>query len=308
MLSPVLPDTEAIRVPTREVDCAGLRSLEDVLEANATHYVFIGELFAHFDGMFDGKLFSGFEIPQDRLVFLRTHLPELARHCSQLELEVTKQMILDFCREYKDKNPTWDASLTFLKCMRQAFKAEIGSCLFLHVNRERVRYYTRQVGAVVSHGSEIAELFDVIAGGFPSAYSDAIEAGQCLTLERFTASVYHLMRVAEVGLVAVADSLEVVPKNPSWDGIIGAVNGELNKVSSGASKPSGWKEREEFYRDALSWIGDIKVGWRNPVSHHPRLYSESQARGILISTKNLLDHLSSNGIKEPVVMPEMPLP
>jgi len=48
---------------------------------------------------------------------------------------------------------------------------------------------------------------DDVAKKFPSASVDIEEAGKCLALDRGTATVFHLMRAMEVGLRALAKSL-----------------------------------------------------------------------------------------------------
>ena len=48
-----------------------------------------------------------------------------------------------------------------------------------------------------------------VFNAFPSANNDILEASNCLALERGTATVMHLMRVAEVGLKALASALGV---------------------------------------------------------------------------------------------------
>jgi hypothetical protein len=48
---------------------------------------------------------------------------------------------------------------------------------------------------------------NAVWNAFPSAIDDSIEAGKCIALERYTAAVFHLMRVLEAGLKALAKAL-----------------------------------------------------------------------------------------------------
>jgi len=50
---------------------------------------------------------------------------------------------------------------------------------------------------------------DEVAERFPKAAYDINEAGSCLAAGRYTASVFHLMRVAEYGLRTLAKPLKV---------------------------------------------------------------------------------------------------
>jgi hypothetical protein len=60
-----------------------------------------------------------------------------------------------------------------------------------------------------------------------SANDDIYEAGMCLAFERPTASVMHLMRVAEAGLTALADTIGVVKQN-DWDAYLRKIAEELD--------------------------------------------------------------------------------
>ena len=55
---------------------------------------------------------------------------------------------------------------------------------------------------------------------FPEAIEDMREAARCFAFERPTACVFHLMRVTECGVRAIADLLEINDHNPTWEPII----------------------------------------------------------------------------------------
>ena len=56
-----------------------------------------------------------------------------------------------------------------------------------------------------------------VAARFPRAIVDIEEAGKCFALGRFTACVFHLMRVVEAGLAAISRSLNIVKHSPTWE-------------------------------------------------------------------------------------------
>ena len=65
---------------------------------------------------------------------------------------------------------------------------------------------------------------------FPSAIIDIEEAGKCLAFERWTACVFHLMRVMETGLHVLGDSLNLpLTTNRSWDAVLRKCGEELDK-------------------------------------------------------------------------------
>jgi hypothetical protein len=259
-----------------------------LLQVNAFHYLQAGEVLANAERMFQGGVLSNLPVSVDHMTWLQTNLPALATHCEQLKMPVTHDMIGTFYSDFRNIAPTWNQALERLQCIRASFKSELKTRLFMFVLPHRTPFYSD----ASQRGYRVGVQFADILAKYPSAQFDLLEAGNCMCYERFTAAVYHLMRVAEYGLMSVATSLGEVPKNPSWDGIIGSVNSATNRISSAQQKPSNWKSEERFYTETVAWFKDIKNGWRNPVSHMPRIYTEGQAEGIFTAVKNVMGHLA----------------
>jgi hypothetical protein len=157
----------------------------------------------------------------------------------------------------------------------------------------------------VTFGDEIASLFRSLHEGFSEAMYDAGEAGNCFAFARFTACVYHLMRVAEYGLVSVATALGVPDEKTAkgWDGSIRGIESAIKAITS--TKPTDdWQDRVKTYSDLCSWFTTIKTGWRNPVSHIPRMYSEETARGMFSAVTILFEHLREQGFRQARMPPE----
>jgi len=55
---------------------------------------------------------------------------------------------------------------------------------------------------------------------FEETSDDIIEACRCFVADRFTASVFHLMRIVEYGLLEVARLAEINDPKPSWGAIL----------------------------------------------------------------------------------------
>lgn len=142
---------------------------------------------------------------------------------------------------------------------------------------------------------------------FRDAKHDAAEACVCFTFDRFTACVYHLMRVAEHGLISVSASLNVPEEKLSkgWDGCIQGIESAIKTISS--TKPTThWQDDIKKYTDLCSWFSTIKSGWRNPASHVPRIYTETSAVGMFAATCTLFNHLNRYGFQQ-TRMPSDPL-
>jgi len=111
---------------------------------------------------------------------------------------------------------------------------------------------------------------------FPSAVIDIEESAKCWACGRSTACVLHAMRVMEVGLRALAQTLGISAARPSWDSVLDKIDKEITKRNNDTSKL--WHGDEEtFFADASARLRAVKAAWRNPVMHVDSRYNESVA-------------------------------
>jgi hypothetical protein len=133
--------------------------------------------------------------------------------------------------------------------------------------------------------------FGTFAGKFsPSPVFDIEEAGKCMALARYTASVFHLQRVLEIGLKALAVKLGKPFDRNSWESHLRDIERELEAryKAAGSRTPD-----EEFYSEAASQIGHMKVAWRNPTMHIDRSYPPEIAVDIWNAVSAFMRHLST---------------
>ncbi|MGO8733304.1 MAG: hypothetical protein ACLQVM_10970 [Terriglobia bacterium] len=282
---------------------------------NAYHYIQAAELLAQIQDRIDLGWFNSTDsISVETIQWISGTLPSLATHCESLDLNTTHTLITNFLNGYEvfAQNPTptgfiiqrgvqipvltsptrQDAAIQ-IKCIKSTFEAELQSKLFTFILPHRAGYFSDE-----QFGTEISAILAQM-GAFPNAKFDLVEAGNCYAAGRFTAAVYHLMRAAEHGLVAVATVVGVPEdKRTSWNKLIQGIESETKRMVSSATKPSDWKEREKRYGDLCSWFTAIQKGWRNPVSHIPRSYSEHAVRGMFSVINSLFAHLSEYGIRQ----------
>ncbi|MFZ1980558.1 MAG: hypothetical protein WAU61_04570, partial [Smithella sp.] len=90
--------------------------------------------------------------------------------------------------------------------IRRTIHREMNLHLFMYIPAERAIYcesYRKKKGGGLANPS--VYLFgDFVNAKFPSASFDIIEAGNCFATARYTACVFHLMRVLEIGLSTLA--------------------------------------------------------------------------------------------------------
>jgi len=135
-----------------------------------------------------------------------------------------------------------------------------------------------------------SQLFGVaVAERFAAATLDIEEAGKCLALQRGTATVFHLMRVMEVGLTAIAAELGI-PYAPSWESYLRQIKTQVEVDWS--KKSADWKKRESFFKDVLAHLEAVKLAWRNPTMHIVNHYTPETAEQVYNAVKGFMQHLA----------------
>lgn len=133
---------------------------------------------------------------------------------------------------------------------------------------------------------------------FPSAREEIKEAVRCYLMESNTACVFHCMRIAEIGLRALARERKItIPKKPiewaTWQDIISKirtdVSNRIGKKRAGPAKDAAL----EFYSGALGEFEAFKDVYRNSVMHVRTAYDEDQAKSVLTHVREFMARLSS---------------
>jgi hypothetical protein len=182
---------------------------------------------------------------------------------------------------------TWQEACSELRVLRQCIEADLENKWFAFVLPEKA-------ALLESAKKEWKETIDSV----PDAEEDVREALYCYALERNTASVFHLMRVAEHGLrilgkrlrvsLAIKHKGHVIPIDyAEWQKVIDAIKNKLDKVKH---LPSGPKRAAQL--EKLSDAGDhclfMKDIWRNAISHARRPYTPDEAKAALGRVKDFM--------------------
>jgi hypothetical protein len=139
--------------------------------------------------------------------------------------------------------------------------------------------------------------------GFPrQAVREMTEAGNCLAAGRWTACVFHSMRVAEHGLRRLATSLRVTISSKgkncpleygTWDAVIAAIR---NKITETRKLPSGAvrERRLQYYSTAADHCEYMKDIWRNEVAHSRRCYNKQESVAVLSRVREFVQPLAKS--------------
>lgn len=170
--------------------------------------------------------------------------------------------------------------------LQQLIRKEMKTKVFFYITPERLRFWPTD---------NAQHLFgDAVAMAFPAAWVDISEAGICLASARPTASVFHLMRVLEIGLSVLAGRLGVPSDHANWHNIIEGIEKAIRVMGNDpATRPPDWKEQQEFFSQVASHFMVIKDAWRNYTAHARGIYAEDRATLIFDNTREFMKMLAT---------------
>lgn len=156
---------------------------------------------------------------------------------------------------------------------------ELETSLVLQIPRERSPYFEKTDGFGSGVGTR-----------FPDVAFDLEEAHTCYALGRYTAAIYHTMRVLEVGLQELAADLRVsVPDSKNWQVLLDNCRTAIKALP----RSTGDEKKQLGQRQAtVAHLQSVKDAWRNDTMHPRAQYTEPQARDILTNAKALMASLA----------------
>lgn len=185
-----------------------------------------------------------------------------------------------------------------LQEIRRALRMDLDDNKFLSLSRLEAGHFEQEKG----FGPEVFT-------SFQSTLTDVAEAGNCYALGRYTACVFHCMRVLEKGLHALADELDTKHNTDlefgkgkqvnqiSWGRIIDEIQIALESPKRRKRlNPLPTKDQERFYSTAAMQFEHFQHAWRDDCAHANRSYDEPAARSVLNHTHHFMQILAKNGL------------
>ena len=133
---------------------------------------------------------------------------------------------------------------------------------------------------------------------FPNAMTDVEEARKCLALGRYTAAVFHIMRVTEAAVLELQCFLDTKPDAKAHFGSVLQKLEDLKQKTAFKNLPNHLKPYARFLGDVLPQLHAVKDSWRNKVSHVDGriiiadVFTEEMALGIYGATLLLMKKLA----------------
>jgi hypothetical protein len=207
---------------------------------------------------------------------LRNALQKMLAECKKLNLPVSTDLLSLRVSDLPETRGAFEVLI-------DAVRSEIKNKLFLFVPPEHAKYYD-------------LSLPNIVTTGFPEASRELVSAGNSIAASLWTASVFHSMRAAEIGVRALADALNVAFGYPIELAEMGKIIGELEPKVQEFKAGARSTEKDEnlrFYSEALAEFRHFNNGWRIRVAHARVRYEETDAIKAFEHTLSLFEVISS---------------
>lgn len=189
-------------------------------------------------------------------------------------------------------NAQWDRCEERLETLKE-HEAAVGIELLVQLQKGLLTQLKQQTFLMLDNAH--ASLFDqrdpfgdAVSALFPDTTTDIHEGVQCLALERYTASVFHMMRAAEHALRYLAREVGVANvEEKDFGQLVQETRDQRNAVKSRDPE-------KKWTADALASLDLFKdARRRNPVCHARNdHYTEERARDVYNGTRAFMQSLT----------------
>ena len=230
-------------------------------------------------------------IPTNRDMVIQ-RLDEIAACCQTVDLGAVLPLVKDARNKVAGLTLKGTQVALLFRSIEVTFKHELSKIFVGYVAADNARYWQQE-----------RPFGDGVYDSFPSARTDVTASGDCYAVELYTACVFHLMRVVEKGLRALARERRIknIGKTPlewnDWNRIIRTIESKAQEVA--AWKPGLRRDRAmEFYRGSVGELYAFKDAYRNYVMHDRADYDVHQAARVYDKVRDFMQrlavHLSEN--------------
>lgn len=198
--------------------------------------------------------------------------------CQAMELEQSEAMAGRLIEQFAGKTRRAEIQHCFHQLMR-LMESEMDTQLFFVVQREDAKRF----GQEKPFGDEVHD-------SFQSGRRDAIEAGNCVAVGRYSASVHHSMLALEPGLRALAAYFGLSLPRQTWASVIEKIEARIDAEMK--RRNPGTTLDLQFASEAATQFSYIREAWRNHSAHGRAEYDREQALSILEHTKTMMKALA----------------
>jgi hypothetical protein len=201
-------------------------------------------------------------------------------------LPVTTRFIGDLEFLYRSGTLKWREARDLIRTIKSCYEAELKSMVWFGLS-EGAPYF-----------EEPTKGWDDVIERFGCG-DDVEEASKCFAMARYTASVFHLMRVVERGVLEMEVFLNRAPDPKAHFGSVISKLEDLVQKNKFDQVPAHLRSYLSFMREVLPQVHAVKDAWRDKVSHVDNkivpvgTFSEEKALEVYSATRSLMKKLSS---------------
>jgi len=264
----------------------------DMLELNASAFyaatstiVDIGAWLAAQRTMEDSLFREDALIDHKAREYLTDHFRKLPDHLRKLGANISQMAVQEAIDTINSTNATWRDVRFLAEEVRNSIRRELTSVTMFIIEAEGKRYYSPK-----------ESLFGVeFEKNYPSASFDLDEAAKCLALKRPMATVFHLMRLMEIGLKAVAAWLSIPPPTSGGDRNWFNILKKIKDAAAARTVDKAWKSADDrdLLDDIYASLDAVRIAWRNTTMHVEDKRTPEEAEHIFLAIKGFMKKLAS---------------
>lgn len=223
-------------------------------------------------------------VNDSRKSLIKNHIDYLSRQCAQLLLQACEHRFILLTRLF-GRDFTYTELTLELKALLEAIEHDLQYECFYHYPKHKLRL----LGQV--HGEWVGAL-----ASFQSIRPE-IDAGvDCYAIGHNTACIFHMMRIAELGLRALARERQVTfPNRPlewaEWQNVVDEIESKAKSTVAGIPRGAGKDAAGSFYTAAVAQLRAFKET-RNRVMHMRGSFDELDALRAINQVRDFMNGLS----------------
>ncbi|MGB9077060.1 MAG: hypothetical protein WCC26_09520 [Terracidiphilus sp.] len=173
-----------------------------------------------------------------------------------------------------------------LKQLRERFEDELKAQFFLHLEPKQAAQF-----------NDPTKEWSEISARFNKTKYNIEESGKCFALERYGAAVFHVLQVAEYGVIQIGGLMGVLGDKPGWSCVA-----RLQKliVPPYPERIPLAQQHSKLLENTLPLVAAIKDSWRHKLEHVDNQitwvesdFSPSVAEEIISATRGFMRKLAS---------------
>ncbi len=195
--------------------------------------------------------------------------------CEGMGLRVSMKCVDHMLEEAQKEEPTVGLLTDAIAQVERTIKWEMEDKLFMYIPPDRAERYDQK---------EL--LGKEVNAKFPAIQYDAVEAGNCYACGRSTATVFHLMRIMEVGVQEFGTKLGVkLAAEKNWQNVLDEINKAIKALDQKA-------QTTKELAAASANLYSVKLAWRNEVMHPNDTYTLEEADNLIRQVKIFMEQLA----------------